>query len=447
VRVLLGKPVQHRIVVRNQGTAQALGVRVELPLPEGVELLHTEPAAATVGGRVVWELGAVEAGSERLLQVDLKVPEPTTLQLRPTLHFLAAQTRVVLPDLTLTAEGPEKALRGERILFHLQAINNSKEPLYQVRLHYDVPDGLEHPGGKRIGVDLKDHPLQPGEKQTINLELMAVRAGKWINRIVAEADNGVQAEVQLAVQVTEPMLQLRQEGPARSTPGQEAIFRLEVNNPGPTPATQVRLLQIMPLGVEPLATSPPAHFDPKTRTLSWVRASLGTGEQMVVNVKTRPGGRGDWPLYALVSASNRGTSRVVHAMHVEEVPPLALEISARDTLDAGAEAIFEVHVINTSRTPCRNVRVTAQAGGALALLSSGGAAAVPVAGAQLLGVAPLVPPSSDVVYRARVRGQQTGPGWLHVELTSSALLQPMGQEVRLLVQTHSLRATQVGTAR
>jgi hypothetical protein len=446
-RIVIGKPVVQRIVVKNIGSGDAVGVRVEETLPAGVRPLRSEPVAGVVGNRLTWDLGTVEAGGERKVQLELEAAEPMTLELSPTLHFLGVQTHIVQPELTLALEGPARVLRGEPVLFRLVARNNSPQTLYDVQLHYDVPEGLQHPGGKRIG--LKLDALKPGQKRDIDLQVATVKAGKWVSHIEATGDNGIRAEVRHELQVAEPVLALRLDGPGHSLTEQEVIFRIEAVNPGPKPVARAHVALLMPPGVDPIATQPAAQYNALRRSLSWDLAALPVKEPAVILVKARAQKPGAWKLLARVDAEGRGPTHCGHTLQAEAPPPLAVEIQGgKEAIDTGEETVYEVHVLNLTRQTRSNLRLTARVTPTLTAVQASG----PVHGTtepQLVRfeVLRFLEPSQHARYQIRVRGQRPGPGGLHVEVSADGLGAPILKETRAVVANRGVRATGAGAAK
>src|SRR5439155_12711902 len=111
----------------------------------------------------------------------------------------------------------------------------------------------------------------------------AAKVGAHFNELVAFADgsigaNGLQlaggprnpdleASAKAEVRVLEPGLQVRQSGPKTCLVKCEAVFSIDLTNPGSAASRNVRVVNKLPDGVEFVAASEEGAYDPATRTV------------------------------------------------------------------------------------------------------------------------------------------------------------------------------------
>ncbi len=437
-----GQAVPVEIVVRNTGAGVLTRVRVEAPLPAGARLLTSDPPAELQGDRVAWSVGSLDAGGERRLRLDLQPAVAGELALAPVASFTPAvglRTPVVRPPLALAITGPESAAQGAKVVFQIQAINNTDAPLEKVIVRVQLPPGLFHPeAAKAQGrIDTFAFPLAPGETRTLPLEVRAAGRGRQVVEVLTAPDSGRPAPpVRAAVVVSEPPLSVLLEAPRLAAVGRDFDLRVRVVNPNPTPAANVRLAQSVPQGLEVLAASPGATPAPGGQGILWPVGTLDPGQERVFTCTFRPRSPGDWPLYTGAAADNAGEARASQAVHVDGAPPLAVEVMARDEMLAvGGETVFEVRVLNTSDQAATNVRLTTMVPVELAVVQPQGPTEARLQPPQVL-FAPLTQlgPHADAVYRIRVRARQGGQGRFRVELAADQLARPLLQECGALVQ-------------
>jgi uncharacterized repeat protein (TIGR01451 family) len=449
-RVLLGNPVTHEIVLRNNGGRPVAELHVEEPLPTGARSLKTDPPATTKDNRLIWELRNLEAGGERRLKVELKSDRHGELDLRPSVTFRCdggLRTKVTRPPFSVEMSADhDKAPRGGRIRFTIVVANHSDAPLSNVYLYDQLPPGLHHPQGPKIGTPER-FDLQPEETRTITLETTGVESGTFRNEVSAFADRGAEARAVLDVVITEPSLSLRVDGPTQTVTQREEDFHLEASNPGTLTAKNVQLVQALPPTVVVISASPGASLDNKQHALVWSLSDLSAGQRQTVTFRIKASIAGDWPLLAAVQSQNLPETRVNHMLHAEAAAALKLEVRAREErLAIGAETIFRMHVFNKGDAPCSAVRLTAQLPDSLTPLDAQGPSEGKIE-KQQVSFAPLgqFDAHGDVVYRIHVRGRQAGKGSLRVELTADK--QPAAQsEISIQVHTQEHAAAEKTTA-
>lgn len=72
-QVLPGQTVQFTVTYRNRGTAPGTDVRIAVPLPQGMTLVGSNPAARLENGQVVWSVPNVPVGGQGTLQFTVRV--------------------------------------------------------------------------------------------------------------------------------------------------------------------------------------------------------------------------------------------------------------------------------------------------------------------------------------------------------------------------------------
>jgi uncharacterized repeat protein (TIGR01451 family) len=423
----LGQPLTHEIVVRNPSNRPVAEVHVEEPLPAGARVLRSEPPAQTRDNRLSWDLGALEAGAEKRLKVQLQPGGPGEIHLKPIVSFQdgdGLRTRVVRPPfgIELKADHPN-VVRGGHVTFSLRVINHGETPVYNIKLFATLPPGLHHPavdGSKKRAIGMTLGHLQPGEARPVTLETTAVQAGVGRMEVLAQADSGIEGRASLDVNVSEPSLSLRVDGPKQGVTQRDLDFQLELSNPGPATAKWLRLVQALPPSFEVIGASTGARLDTNQHSLVWSLPDLAPGQRQVLMFRVKADSAGDWPLYTSVLTDNIPEVRAANVLRIEGAAVLRLEVRAReDHLRVGEETVYEMHVFNQGDAPCTGVRLTAILPDEVVALEAKG----PVSGQtekQQVRFAALdkLPERGEAVYRVSVRGKQGGSGQVLAELTA-----------------------------
>ena len=75
-------------------------------------------------------------------------------------------------------------------------------------------------------------------------------AYRQVNEAIVSGDGGIQATAQAAVLVTQAQLQFRKDGPKQRFLNREAEYDFEVFNPGSASASNVRVIDTLPEGLD-----------------------------------------------------------------------------------------------------------------------------------------------------------------------------------------------------
>jgi hypothetical protein len=65
--------VQFTVTYRNTGTAAGTNVRIAVPLPDGMTLVSSNPAATLENGQLVWVVPNIPVGGQGTLQFTVRV--------------------------------------------------------------------------------------------------------------------------------------------------------------------------------------------------------------------------------------------------------------------------------------------------------------------------------------------------------------------------------------
>jgi uncharacterized repeat protein (TIGR01451 family) len=426
------QPLAYEIVVRNVGSAVLGRVRVEDVLPAGAKLRSAEPEAEVQGDHLAWGLGNLDPGVERRIKVEIQPGPAGEVTLTPTATFTVAKpwrTRIVQPPFAVTQTVADTATRGGAVTFRIQVANYSDQTIERIIVSDRLPPGLECPHGDKVECDVA--VLAPGETKTIDLETRAVATGRQTNVVTAQAPGGWQAESRTSVVVTETPLTVRLDAPKQTPLGQEVDCRLEVSNPGATPAANVRVTQALPDGVDLLTASTNGTLDAARRLVTWTLGTLPAGQTQTLTLKLQGKAAGDWMLKAAAATDGAPEATAFQTVHVAGAPPLRLEVvRPEEAIDLAAESVYEVRVLNQGTVAVPGVRLIASVSEGLLVTKAEGPTAALVQPKQIVfEPLPQLPGRSDAVYRLRLKGQAPGDWGLLVQVTADPLTKPLVRQV------------------
>lgn len=451
-----GQEFVYKLVVRNHGTAAVSGLRVEDDVPPGARYVGSDPPAEVAGDRLGWAVGTLEPNTERTITVRVKPGDEGEVRSRATVTFAAAvdaRTRVTRPRLGVAVVAADQCRNGEEAVVQIKLTNTGTGPAGRLVLQARLSDGLYHPqaqaGGGSIEAELP--PLAAGESRTVPLRLTATKAGGQWCQVAVTAEGSPDAGAKAAVTVVEPLLAVKQAGPARCLVRAEPTYAIELANPGTAATDPVLVQTVLPDGFEFVGASDGGAANGKTVT--WRLAGLQPNTNRALTLKLRAVAASDAGLIRTVARTDAGTAvmpagggavakagRVLEqkaetAVTAEGVAAVRFEVVGLDNpAEVGKDVTYEIRVTNQGTGPCGNVRVAAVLADGTefvgATAGAGGQQAAARASGQQLAFDPI--PSlgvkGETVYRVKVRGTVPGDLRFRVQLTCDGLTAPLVKE-------------------
>jgi len=265
----VGQPCELLLTVSNSGQASASDVVVDVFFPRTVRLTSASPTPATAANSVVWEFPTLDAGEEREIHITMVPSERGELAANANVRFSTAATTLLAveePMLKLAMQGPSEVMMGESASHLVTVSNPGTGVAHNVTLEVTIPEGLEHPKGKRLKMDLGS--VNPGEQRSVRLSLTAVAGGSQNVSVIATSGTELRQAANAAIAVLAPSLNLDVTGPALRYVGRDARYELKLTNDGQAVTNNVRAMYVVPKGFEFLFASRGGNYDTTTRTIT-----------------------------------------------------------------------------------------------------------------------------------------------------------------------------------
>ncbi|OWK43321.1 DNA polymerase III subunits gamma and tau [Fimbriiglobus ruber] len=452
----VGQPLAYELVVRNTGTTGVMNLRIEDELPMKATFVSSEPPAETSGDRLAWSLGALDAGTEKRIKITVKPSEEGEIRSRAVVSFASAvdaRVTITRPKIALVLTAPDVARVGEKVPFQIKLSNTGSGLATRVTLQAKFSDGLSHAQGQTIETVLADVPA--GQTKTFDLPgVAASRSGAQTCTITAIADGNPAEIARAAVTLVEPMLQIKQTGPARCHVKNEPVYQIELANPGTAATDPVSVWATLPPGFEFVSADSGGGFSDASHSVGWRLPALPPGSTKVVALKVRAAAPTEGVIRTVAQTAGTATevaenagggvarvdlkttttkgleARAESPVKAEGVPAIRFEVAdLEDPVEVGKEALYEIRVMNQGTGPCTNVRVVAELADGTVAVGATGQTSGRVNGQQLeFDPIPMFAVKAEAMYRIRVKGTVPGDFRFRVRLVYDQIKTPIVKE-------------------
>jgi uncharacterized repeat protein (TIGR01451 family) len=424
----VSQPNSYHLVVRNICNIPVQQVLVRVRIPSGLSCADTEPKAVAEGNVLVWELGALQAKEEKVLQIKMLAEQKGDAAPQAWVTFTGSSVmhiKVREPKLTLKVEGPGKVLLGETAAFQLAVTNPGDGSADQVKIHAVLTEGLECPRGSKIDFEIGN--LAAGETRNVTVMCMTKLGGTQKCDVTAEADGGLHAKDAGQVGVTMPKLEMQLVGPGLRYLGRKALYTLKVSNPGDAAATNVTISDLVPEGFKVLAASDGGRHDFSAHTVSWFLGELKPGETHEVKLEVQAVNAGEFKHKASAVGAHNLCAESELSTRIEGLSALMLEmVDTDDPIEVNSETSYEVRITNTGSKVETDIKLVASIPDKMEFKSATGPARFHEEGKTII-FEPLekLAPKADAIFRINVKALEQGTVRFKIQMTSTNLTEPV----------------------
>ncbi len=301
--VLVGEPVRFQIKLSNPGTGAATQVVLEEDVPPG--LAHSS------GAKLEYEVGRIEPGQTRHLELTLQAAQPGHVLNQLTARADAGlsvedtvEIDVVAPKLQVGVEGPGRRYLDRQATFTVTVANPGTAPAHGVELVAQLPAGLKFVSTNNSGYyDQNRHAviwslekLPAGEMGKAQFTALATEMGEQRIRAEGKAQMDLQSveELSLAVEGIAALLFNVSDQLDPIEVGGQSSYEIKVVNQGSKAASNVRLAALVPDGLKPLSAQGPTVEQIQGQQIVFEPLSrLEPQQEATFRVMVQGGGPGD----------------------------------------------------------------------------------------------------------------------------------------------------------
>ena len=295
---LLNANFDYTITVTNNGDGAATGATVVDTLPAGLAYVSSEPAGASSGSTVTWNVGDLAPDASETITLTVrgtaggaKVNVATASSGGNSFQPEArATTTILVPDITVEKTGRPAMFVGNQVTYTLTANNPGDAALTGVTITDTIPTGMSYVTSSPEGTVSDDGAqvtwsvgsLAVGAETSVTVTLQGDQVGTVTNTAGASATEGVTASDTLEIRVLPApgaTIQITDSFDPVSE-GEEVDFTVSVSNQGRSPMTNVRVVVPIPTDMTFVSTSDTqATLGGDGRTVTFLLdGSLATGE-------------------------------------------------------------------------------------------------------------------------------------------------------------------------
>lgn len=417
--------------VHNNSQRIAHNVEVHDEIPLGTQLVGTAPKAQVAGAQVVWTLGTMAPGEERIVEMELLPTEEGELGSIATVTFAAqasAKVRCTKPELALRLTAPPRVMIGEKHLVEIEVNNPGSGDATGVMLLESIPEGVTHEAGPALEYEIGT--LKAGESKRLDLLLTAKQAGRINNVMTARADANLEVQANCEFEVVAPALKVSIEGPGMRYLDRPATYTVNIENPGTAPAKELQLITQLPKGLQFKSANNMGEYDPATHSVHWSLAELPANERGSVQLTALPIEAGPQRLQVAGRAEQGLEDRTETNVMVEGLVALSFEVSASDgAIEVEGETGYDITVVNQGSKAAANMQVQVVLPAGLRATNGSGATRHVIEGDRVVfAPVPQLAPKGEAKFRVQVQGLRAGDQRAKIMVTADEVTEPITKE-------------------
>lgn len=437
--------------ISSTGGVETQPMVVKAVVPQGMQLISTNPKATADGNELLWSLPALPANQQHTVQavyrpiqtgaVTLAASVRTSDNLRGEAN---AMVQITEAQLQVQLTGPQTALVGESLPYQIIVRNPGNGRATNVRIKAQMDPSLEvinKPGPFETVID----KLDGRQEQAIALPLSPKQPGKASVKVTALADGNLAAETPaVGIDIRRPDLKVEVHGPERAYLNQEMTWTLRVFNPSDVPLSNVVVRAKLP----PDLTFRSATNDGRNSngTVEWNLGTAVAKQWADIQFTAIASKLGRTSVSATVSASplsKRGeefqtvsmvkpfTSEQASAsLEILGIPALKLEVfDSIDPVNLGQKVTYTIRVTNAGTLPATQVNIVADLPPQMKPLSAFG-----ITNGKIEGQRVTFPPVDSIrpglvsVFTIEAQAVSEGDGRFRAEVKSLSLNSPIAAE-------------------
>jgi uncharacterized repeat protein (TIGR01451 family) len=424
-----GQPFDYRLRVANCADCPVAEVAVVQRLPSGVSLLGSHPQAEIRDGVATWRLGTMAVRESRLIQARAVSQDTGPLTFccdtlyRAPLCVTVASTR---PELLLSLDVPVEGTPCDMLPVQLSVRNTGTGQCRDVRLQYQIPEGLTGPDDRRVYA-YQVGTLPPGEARGTQIPVRPLRTGTFQHRAVALSADGLRSDAVAETRVVAPLLTVALTGTEQQFAGRDVVFTFSVRNAGDAVARNLQVEDVLPPGVRVVGMKPEAVYVAGSERVVWRLAALPANASVDFALTVKADKAGSLANRVIARADCAQDADASYTSRIKGVPAILLEVvDLDDPIEVGSRETYVITATNQGTAPCTNLVVRCLLEDTMQYASSDGPTAAVVSGLEVaFGPLAILEPKEVAVWKLTCDALRAGDVRFRVLLTADQLTRPV----------------------
>ncbi len=420
----VGQECRCELLVENTGQSIVRNVVTEAIVPDGIEVINSDPAPTASGGSATWSFGEMKPGDVRKVALTVIPRVKGELQMNAFVRVTGASSSsfsVRQPMIALKLDGPAAIEIGQMVNYTAIVTNPGTGEAKNVVIQVVVPDGMEHRRGKMLTIEIGT--LNPGESRQARLSLTGTKGGNQKLDVRVVADGGLIDEKIDTVAIAEPRLNIGVRGPDRGIASQSTVYEVIVVNEGKVDSNNVRAKYRIPEGFDFVKADRGGKFNVEDRTIDWFVGTLGPGQVKNFNVTLQALASGEYRHQVGVISEHGRMTMAEHLTAVQGNAKLALTVASNArSVQTGAEVSFEIKIQNSGITAAESVGLSCELPTGLELVDiSGPSEFIADSGVVIFRALPSIAGGESVVFIVKTRCSRPGNHSARVRVASETI--------------------------
>ena len=424
------------IKVKNTGVKTIRNLLLHDSIPQNTQFISSDPEIApSPSGDLYWTNFDLEPQREKKFTYVVKPTQEGDFGSVATVLVplnAASKTKCSKPELQVVANAPEKVELGQDVVFEITVSNVGTGAANEVALLEQIPEGLYHPTGDVLNNAL--NVIKPGEAKQLTLTLKCVEPGEYVNRLTVSAQNCETQEVDTAIKVVAPELEVNIAGPSAVYLERSVVYKLNVKNAGEAAAREVRLVAQLPESLAFVKTNNLGAYKESERCVYWDLAELPANSDGEIELELKSTRADRAELVFAASGPNNISAEARKDITIDGIAALSFNAtSSADLLEVGKDLEYSIQIVNNGTKASSNVVLQILAPDAIEIKATDGPTdAKNFNGVIVFDTLPEIKPKSTVTYRVKAHANASGDCRVGFQLSSDDL-EPLRKEVNTRV--------------
>jgi len=439
-RIMINRPAEFVVTVRNEGDVAADDVLVSVGLPSWADVQSTaasggEPKVAEKTDTqqpVEWRLPRLAPGDKQRLSLELIPRKSQALDMAVNWTYARSSSKAMVevqePLLNMVISGPSEAVYGQKKVYNLTLSNPGTGDAENVKVTLLPMEGKTEAAGTAAIGDLKQ-----GETKTIQVELLAGKSGRLLIRAKATGSGGLVAEAEKEILVRRAELKLDVDAPKSQYAGNLAQYDVKVTNVGNATAEDLTISAIVPEGAVFVSCSDEGRYDVEHGRVRWELPAIGAAKVHKMELVCRLMNPGDNQIRVNVQDNTDLSTVATKTTLVASRADLKLTVlDPAGPVRIGQPATYEIHIKNRGTKTASGIEAVAFFSDGIEPTSVTGSEHEIGRGQVLLKTIPQIEAGSELVVYIEATAQRPGNHVFRAEV----LCRPLGTKLAAEETTH-----------